>query len=124
MRSGEEFADGESRFDFSPDAIRRSVERSLRRLGRERLELLLLHSDGDDTRILVEEIRPPFGFERVPVAANGAVLLWNGALWYSYADGGTFVVRRPSGLVGLSTFSATGMTTSSSLFMWEKCDAT
>ncbi|MCB1234673.1 MAG: aldo/keto reductase [Verrucomicrobiae bacterium] len=53
-KAGEEFADGESRFDFSPDAIRRSVERSLRRLGRERLELLLLHSDGDDTRILRE----------------------------------------------------------------------
>lgn len=35
-------------FDFSPGAVRASVERSLRRLGRETLDLVLIHSDGDD----------------------------------------------------------------------------
>lgn len=55
-KAGEEFDDatGESRFDFSPAAVRGSVERSLRRLGVDRLELLLLHSDGRDEWIINE----------------------------------------------------------------------
>lgn len=53
-KAGEEFVDGESVFDFSPEFVRNSVERSLRRLGRERLDILLLHSDGEDVRILEE----------------------------------------------------------------------
>jgi len=51
-KAGEEFVDGESRHDFSPDAIQTSVERSLRRLRRERLDIVLLHSDGNDEAIL------------------------------------------------------------------------
>ncbi|MEO0445749.1 MAG: aldo/keto reductase, partial [Verrucomicrobiota bacterium] len=53
-KAGESFDRGESHHDFSPQAIRESVERSLRRLGRERLELILLHSDGNDGEILRE----------------------------------------------------------------------
>lgn len=53
-KAGEEFRDGESHFDFSPAHIRKSVERSLRRLRRERIELVLLHSNGDDVKILTE----------------------------------------------------------------------
>lgn len=49
---GEEFEDGRSRFDFSPEGVRRSVERSLRRLATDRLDLVLVHSDGDDLAIL------------------------------------------------------------------------
>lgn len=45
-KAGEEFDDGESRFDFSPRAIRASVERSLIRLGTDRVEIVLIHSDG------------------------------------------------------------------------------
>lgn len=45
-KAGEEY-DGSSRFDFSPGAIIASCERSLRRLRTERLDLLLLHSDGE-----------------------------------------------------------------------------
>lgn len=45
-KAGEEFENGVSRFDFSPQAIRASVERSLQRLGTDRLDGVLLHSDG------------------------------------------------------------------------------
>jgi aryl-alcohol dehydrogenase-like predicted oxidoreductase len=49
---GEEFEDGCSRFDFSPEHTRHSVERSLRRLQTEAIDLVLVHSDGDDLRII------------------------------------------------------------------------
>ncbi|MCH9057474.1 MAG: aldo/keto reductase, partial [Planctomycetes bacterium] len=45
-KAGEEFADGRSRFDFSPEAITASVERSLLRLRTDRIDVVLLHSDG------------------------------------------------------------------------------
>lgn len=50
---GEEFSAGLSRFDFTPDHIRASVERSLQRLHSDYLDLVLVHSDGND-RALVE----------------------------------------------------------------------
>ncbi len=49
---GEEFSDGQSHHDFSPAAVRRSVERSLRRLRTDVLDIVLLHSDGDDRHVL------------------------------------------------------------------------
>lgn len=49
---GEEFDNGQSRFDFSAAHTRRSVERSLRRLRTDRIELVLVHSDGHDVQIL------------------------------------------------------------------------
>lgn len=49
---GEEFHAGESHFDFSAAATRASVERSLRRLGVETLDAVLIHSSGDDLEIL------------------------------------------------------------------------
>lgn len=49
---GEEFENGQSRFDFSPEHTRFSVERSLRRLRTDRIELVLVHSDGNDVDIL------------------------------------------------------------------------
>ena len=51
-KAGEDFVDGVSRFDFSAAAITSSVERSLRRLRTDRIEALLLHSDGSDVDIL------------------------------------------------------------------------
>ena len=51
---GETFIDGRSTFDFSRDGIRTSVARSLDRLKTDSLELLLLHSNGDDHHILHE----------------------------------------------------------------------
>lgn len=52
---GEEFQDGVSRFDFSAAATRASVERSLRRLEVEVLDVVLIHSSGDDLAILERE---------------------------------------------------------------------
>ncbi len=52
---GEFFDGGQSRFDFSAAATRASVERSLRRLGTDYLDAVLIHSDGDDERILNHE---------------------------------------------------------------------
>ena len=49
---GEEFVDGQSVFDFSAAHTRRSVERSLKRLETDRIELVLVHSDGNDLDIL------------------------------------------------------------------------
>ena len=51
-KAGEEFDDGQSRYDFSPQHLRASVERSLRRIGVDELDVVLLHSDGRDTEIL------------------------------------------------------------------------
>ncbi|MDU9391780.1 aldo/keto reductase [Pseudomonas sp. zfem002] len=52
---GEEFDDGQSRFDFSAAHTRASVERSLKRLETECIDLVLVHSNGDDLRILEQE---------------------------------------------------------------------
>lgn len=51
-KAGEAFHDGKSSFDFSGPGIRGSVERSLRRLRTDHLDILLLHSDGNDQSIL------------------------------------------------------------------------
>lgn len=51
---GEAFENGVSSFDFSPAGVRASVERSLQRLGAGVLDLVLIHSSGDDERILRE----------------------------------------------------------------------
>ena len=53
-KAGEEFEDGESRFDFSPAHLRQSVERSLRRLNTDYLDVLLIHSNGDDLALIEE----------------------------------------------------------------------
>ena len=45
-KAGEEFAAGVSRYDFTADAVLRSVARSLRRLRTDWLDVVLLHSDG------------------------------------------------------------------------------
>ena len=49
---GEEFENGQSHFDFSAAHTRFSVERSLQRLRTDRIELVLVHSDGNDLDIL------------------------------------------------------------------------
>jgi aryl-alcohol dehydrogenase-like predicted oxidoreductase len=49
---GEEFDDGLSRHDFSAAHTRRSVERSLQRLETDFIDLVLVHSDGNDLAIL------------------------------------------------------------------------
>lgn len=49
---GEEFDNGVSRHDFSPEHTRASVERSLLRLNTHVLDLVLVHSDGNDLDII------------------------------------------------------------------------
>jgi aryl-alcohol dehydrogenase-like predicted oxidoreductase len=51
-KTGEEFSNGASHFDFSGAHTRLSVERSLRRLRTDYLDLVLIHSDGNDEAIL------------------------------------------------------------------------
>lgn len=51
-KTGEEFSNGTSRFDFSAAHTRMSIERSLRRLRTGYLDMVLIHSDGNDTAIL------------------------------------------------------------------------
>jgi len=52
-KAGEDFVDGESSHDFSPAHIRESLERSLKRLKTDYIDVLLLHSDGSDLDILL-----------------------------------------------------------------------
>jgi len=54
-KAGEEFVNGQSHFDFSAIALSRSVERSLRRLRTDYLDVLLVHSSGDDERIINDD---------------------------------------------------------------------
>jgi aryl-alcohol dehydrogenase-like predicted oxidoreductase len=49
---GEEFEGGDSHFNFSPQHTRYSVERSLKRLKTEMIDIVLVHSDGDDEKII------------------------------------------------------------------------
>ncbi len=49
---GEIFEGGRSRFDFSAGHVRASIEQSLRSLRTDRLDLVLIHSDGSDLDIL------------------------------------------------------------------------
>jgi len=49
---GEEFTAGQSHFDFTPEHCRYSIERSLRHLQRDCIDIALIHSDGNDLDIL------------------------------------------------------------------------
>jgi aryl-alcohol dehydrogenase-like predicted oxidoreductase len=49
---GEEFEGGQSRHDFSAAHTRLSVERSLKRLETDFIDLVLVHSDGNDLAVL------------------------------------------------------------------------
>jgi len=52
---GEAFESGNSRFDFSAQGTRASIERSLLRLRRDYLDVVLVHSDGNDMHIINDE---------------------------------------------------------------------
>lgn len=55
-KAGETFIDGQSYFDFNPDAIRLSIERSLRRLKTDYLDIVLIHSNGDDQLLIDNKV--------------------------------------------------------------------
>ena len=52
---GEIFENGQSRFDFSASYTRETVENSLRKLRRDYLDVVLVHSSGDDMDIIQQE---------------------------------------------------------------------
>jgi aryl-alcohol dehydrogenase-like predicted oxidoreductase len=52
---GEEFIGGESFFDFSKPAICKSIERSLKRLKTDYLDVVFVHSNGEDVKLIQEE---------------------------------------------------------------------
>lgn len=58
-KAGETFDAAGSRYDFSSDAIRRSVESSLQRLKTDVLDVVYLHSYGDDRQALHESDAVP-----------------------------------------------------------------
>jgi aryl-alcohol dehydrogenase-like predicted oxidoreductase len=51
---GETFKDGQSHFDFSDAGVTHSLERSLERLKTDAVDLVLIHSDGNDLKVLNE----------------------------------------------------------------------
>jgi aryl-alcohol dehydrogenase-like predicted oxidoreductase len=54
-KAGEEWVNGASHFDFTHDTIRNSVERSLKRLQTDYIDVLLIHSHGLNEETLIEE---------------------------------------------------------------------
>lgn len=54
-KAGEEFINGVSHFDFSKEAIIKSVERSLQRLKTDYLDIVLIHSNGDDVSLIQQD---------------------------------------------------------------------
>ncbi|MBX2834085.1 MAG: aldo/keto reductase [Micavibrio sp.] len=55
-KAGEEFEGGKSSYNFTPKHFEMSLERSLKRLKTDYIDMLLLHSDGNDVRNLSDEI--------------------------------------------------------------------
>jgi len=51
-KTGETFIDGESSYDFTAQATRSSVMRSLKRLNRDHLDLVMVHCSADDVSVL------------------------------------------------------------------------
>ena len=52
---GESFINGQSHFDFSEQGIKTSIESSLKRLGTDYLDIVLIHSDGQDEDLILNQ---------------------------------------------------------------------
>ena len=53
-KAGEAFVNGRSSFDFSAEGIQLSVEQSLKNFQTDYLDMVLIHSDGNDLKIIEE----------------------------------------------------------------------
>jgi aryl-alcohol dehydrogenase-like predicted oxidoreductase len=51
---GETFEGSQSTYDYSAAAVRASIERSLKRLATDHLDIVFIHSNGDDHKILTQ----------------------------------------------------------------------
>jgi aryl-alcohol dehydrogenase-like predicted oxidoreductase len=94
---GETFSHGQSVYDFSREAIAASVHRSLKRLRRERLDLVFLHSPGNDVELMETTQAVPtlqdlkgqglvhgIGLSGKTVAGARAALEWADAIMVEY----------------------------------------
>lgn len=70
---GETFEGGKSTYDYSAAAVRASIERSLRRLATDRLDVVFIHSNGDDQGILTQTDVVPTLLELRSQGVVGAV---------------------------------------------------
>jgi len=52
---GEAFENGQSHFDFSAQTTRKTIENTLRKLKTDYLDVVLIHSDGNDQKIIEQE---------------------------------------------------------------------
>lgn len=55
-KAGEEFEDGQSTYIFTPEHFKLSLERSLKRLNTDYLDVLMVHSDGNDIENLSDAL--------------------------------------------------------------------
>ena len=96
---GETFENGRSTYDFSAAGIRESVQRSLQRLRTEMIDLVLIHSDGNDMRILAQTDAVPtltalrdegviraIGLSGKTVEGARAALSWSDVVMVEYND--------------------------------------
>ena len=95
-KTGETFEDGRSTYDFSAAATESSVQRSLRRLRRDALDLVFVHAGGDEIALqrqgvveALEGLRErglvrAIGFSGRTVAAAEAALSWADAIMVEY----------------------------------------
>jgi aryl-alcohol dehydrogenase-like predicted oxidoreductase len=94
---GETFEAGQSTYDYSATSVRASVERSLRRLSTDFLDLVFIHSNGDDQQILTQtdvvptllELRSQghvraIGMSGKTVAGAEVAMSWADALMVEY----------------------------------------
>ncbi|MEZ5813292.1 MAG: aldo/keto reductase [Alphaproteobacteria bacterium] len=55
-KAGEEFEEGESFYNFTPEHFEMSLERSLKRLNTDYIDVLMVHSDGHDVENLSDAL--------------------------------------------------------------------
>jgi aryl-alcohol dehydrogenase-like predicted oxidoreductase len=94
---GETYENGRSTYAFHAEAVRDSVGRSLRRLCRDALDIVLVHSDGNDLEVLTQTDVVPtlvalrdeglircIGFSGKTVQGAQACLAWADAIMVEY----------------------------------------